>query len=231
MWLESLSHKPRVICLTETWLHDTSLPVVILGYKMYNFPRTTGIGGGFLVKSNIVCLVLTLTHDAFASFEYAALSFTINGRAIMLFGIYRPPPTSIIDFVVELSFLLINPNNTTVKDNLIIAGDFNIDLLSNKCQYFTNLLLSYAAYPTIFYPIHITENSKSLIDNFFNCNYLWQSGVLDCNLSDHEIIFFSIYIHVAETRLYDHISKFFSCKLFCKYIHLYSLIFLLTYLE
>ena len=60
------------------------------------------MGGGicFLVKSNIVCSVLTLTHDTFASFEYAALSFTINGRAIMFVVLYRPPSTSIIDFVV-----------------------------------------------------------------------------------------------------------------------------------
>ena len=70
VWLKSLSHKPSVICLTETWLHDTYLPVVIPGNKTYNFPRTTGMGGGicFLVKSNIVFLVLTLNHDAFVSF-------------------------------------------------------------------------------------------------------------------------------------------------------------------
>ena len=43
VWLESLSHKLSVTSLTETWLHDTSLPVVIPGYKTYNFPRTTGI--------------------------------------------------------------------------------------------------------------------------------------------------------------------------------------------
>ena len=92
-WLESLSHKPSIIYLTETWLHDTSLPVIIPGYKTYSFQPTTGMGGVicFLVKSNIVCSVLTLTHDAFVSFEYAALSFTINGRAMVLFGIYRPP--------------------------------------------------------------------------------------------------------------------------------------------
>ena len=90
----------------------------------------------------------------------------------MLFEIYRPPSTSIIVFVVELSSLLTNLNNTTVTDNLIIAGDFNIDLLSNKCPDFTNFLLSYAAYLTIFYPNRITKNSKSLIDNFVvNCNY------------------------------------------------------------
>ena len=69
----------------------------------------------------------------------------------MLLGIYRPPSTSIIDFVVELSSLLTNRNKTTVANNLIIAGDFNIDSLSNKCPDFTNLLLSYIAYPTIFF--------------------------------------------------------------------------------
>ena len=129
VWLELLFHKPRVICLTETWLHDTSLPVVITGYKMYNFPHTTSTVGGicFLVKSNIACSDLTLTHDTFVSFEYAALSFTINRRATMLFEIYRLPSTSIIDFVDELSSLLTNLNNTTVTDNLIIAGDINID--------------------------------------------------------------------------------------------------------
>ena len=36
VWLESLSQKPSVIFLTETWLHITSLSVVIPGYKTYN---------------------------------------------------------------------------------------------------------------------------------------------------------------------------------------------------
>ena len=79
----------------------------------------------------------------------------------MVFGIYRPPSTFIIDFVVDLSSVLTNLNNTTVTDNPIIAGDFNIDLLSNKCPDFTNLLLSYATYATyltIFYPTRITKN-------------------------------------------------------------------------
>ena len=121
--LESLSHKQSVICLTETWLHYTSLPVVIPGHKTYNFSRTTGKGGDmFPCQSNIVCSVLKLTYVAFVSFQYAALSFTINERAQMHFGIYRPPSTFIIDFVVELSFLLTNLCNTTATDNLIIAG-------------------------------------------------------------------------------------------------------------
>ena len=58
-------------------------------------------------------------------------------------------------------------------------------------------MLSHTAYPTIFYPTRITKNSKSLIDNFFvNCNYLWQSRVLGCNLSDHEMIFFLVLIYL-----------------------------------
>ncbi len=65
---ESLSHKPSAICLTKTWLHDTSLPVIIIGYKTYNFPLTTGMGGCILDKSNIVCSVLILIHDVFVSF-------------------------------------------------------------------------------------------------------------------------------------------------------------------
>ena len=70
VWLESLFHKPSVIYLTETWLYDTSLSVIIPGYKTFNLTRTTGMGGGicFLVKSNIGCPVLTLTHEAFVSF-------------------------------------------------------------------------------------------------------------------------------------------------------------------
>ena len=80
VWLESLSHELGVICLTETLLHDTSLPIVIPGYKTYNFPLTRCIGGGicFFVKSDTVCSVLTLIHDVFVSFEYAALIALIS---------------------------------------------------------------------------------------------------------------------------------------------------------
>ena len=137
----------------------------------------------------------------------------------MLFGINRPPSTSILDFIVELSSLLTNLNNTTVIDNLIIAGDFNIDLLSNICPDFTTCC--YLMYCLSFYFLSYSYYHKFKIINitfFVNCIYLWQNKVLDCNLSDHEMIFLSIDIPVPETQSYNHNGKLFSYKLFCKYI-------------
>ena len=65
-------------------------------------------------------------------------------------------------------------------------------------------------YPTIFHATHITRTSRSLIDNFFTySNQSWESGVLNCDLSDHETIFLCInrpIIHLQPSScMYKHV--------------------------
>ena len=66
---------------------------------------------------------------------------------------------------------------------------------------FLNLLLSHNLYPTIFFPTRQTQNSATLIDNVFtNTTAVWNIGVLNCNLSDHYMIFICTNMGKVETN-------------------------------
>ncbi len=220
-WLASLPCVPNVICLTETWFRTTSPPAVLPNYSVHSVPRATGEGGGIciFVQNDVNFSVLNLQHNAFITFEYAAITISTVGRPTMLIAIYRPPSTSIKDFLTELASLLCCLDKYSKDFDLCLVGDFNINLLANNCPDFTNLLLSYSLYPTIFHPTHIRGNSKSLIDNFFtNCCQSWHSGVLNCDLSDHEMIFLSIDKRVMQSNPSNSVRKFLSTKKLVKFV-------------
>ena len=79
--------------------------------------------------------------------------------------------------------------NKFPKHELFLTGDFHINLFSSNSKNFSNLLLSRNLYPTIFFPTKQTQNFATLIDNVFTIiTAVWNSGILDCNLSDYYMI-------------------------------------------
>ena len=76
-----------------------------------------------------------------------------------------------------------------------MCGDFNIDLLNKDCNNSTSLLntmYSLSLLPIISKPTRNTDNSVTLIDNFFinePCNF--KSSILISDISDHLPIFFN----------------------------------------
>ena len=117
-----------------------------------------------------------------------------------------PPPydnnneQNVTIFVTELE-----PIIATLNDNnheLLIAGDFNINLLHiNTCNkehfgQFLDMLLSYSLFPKITFPTRLGENSCSLIDNIF-CSLSHRSvaslaGIMCTRISDHFPCFVSL---------------------------------------
>ena len=77
----------------------------------------------------------------------------------------------------------------------MLCGDFNIDLLNKDCNnstLFLNTMYSLSLLQIISKPTRITDNSATLIDNFFinePCNF--ESGILISDISDHFQIFFN----------------------------------------
>ena len=75
----------------------------------------------------------------------------------------------------------------------MMCGDFNIDLLNKECNNstsFLNTMYSLSLLPIISKPTRITDNSASVIDNFFinePCNF--ESGIIIYDISDHFPIF------------------------------------------
>ncbi len=119
-------------------------------------------------------------------------------KPIVISNIYRPSKDTrehYHEFITELTPIL-NKLETN-KNQTIITGDFNIDLLKINdkhifSQYF-DLLNSYSFYPKITLPTRLSNKHGTLIDNFF-CKLTEATidtiaGILIRKFSDHQPYF------------------------------------------
>ena len=85
-------------------------------------------------------------------------------------------------FIDSIQNILSTINQSKIYD-LMLYGDFNIDLLNKDCNnstLFLNTMYSLSFLPNISRPTRITDNSATLIDNLFinePCNF--ESGILN----------------------------------------------------
>ena len=112
-----------------------------------------------------------------------------TGKSRTIGVIYRPPGNDLNLFNSALETLL--SKLTRSKDEIFLAGDYNIDLLKINShaptRTFFNLLVSYRLVPTILRPTRITQDSATLIDNIFTnvpTDHL-DSAIITEDLSDH----------------------------------------------
>ena len=93
----------------------------------------------------------------------------LKSKDVIIGSIYRPPDTSIPDFLEDLDKILQYLSNS--KKKVILMGDFNIDIIRHNehqsTAMFLNMLASYRYAPTILRPTCITEFTATLIDNIF----------------------------------------------------------------
>jgi hypothetical protein len=112
------------------------------------------------------------------------MEFDINSRKLILGGIYRPPDSNNQHwFLLEQS---IDQAFSERSDNILIAGDFNINFLNSYSNKLSNLIASYNVEQLITTPTHFTESSCSLLDLMFvkNTNHILTSFVADTFIPD-----------------------------------------------
>src|SRR6218665_4089966 len=95
-----------------------------------------------------------------------------KGRHLIFGVIYRPAGQPLEQFNQEMAILV--PMLAKRKSRVILAGDFNVDLLkldaNEQTHDFLNILSSSYLAPAINAPTRVTERTATLIDNFFT-NY------------------------------------------------------------
>ena len=127
------------------------------------------------------------------------------GKEFVVGNIYRSPndnnnEQNVTTFVTELEPIIAALNDG--NHELLIAGDFNINLLHiNNCNkdHFDNflyMLLGHSLFPKITFPTRLGENICSLIDNIF-CSLSHNSvaslaGIICTRISDHFPCFLSL---------------------------------------
>ena len=200
----------HVMCIQESWLYencDLSL-YQIEGHTCISQGKRCSSHGGLMtyVNSQYNTSVIDVKND---SPIWESLFVTVNdmdiGKEFVVGNTYRPPydnnnEQNVTTFVTELEPIIATLNDG--NHELLIAGDFNINLLHiNNCNKdhfgnFLDMLLGHSLFPKITFPTRLGENSCSLIDNIF-CSLSHNSvaslaGIICTRISDHFPCFLSL---------------------------------------
>ena len=82
----------------------------------------------------------------------------------VLFGLFYRPPNSNAAYLASIEDSISLALDTQIN-NIIVTGDFNLDMLNNNTsRKVSELCEQFSLYQTITEPTHFTENSSSLID-------------------------------------------------------------------
>ncbi|MCG8113299.1 MAG: endonuclease/exonuclease/phosphatase family protein, partial [Candidatus Thiodiazotropha taylori] len=160
-----------VICLTETWLDQrtTDDDLYLEEFKLFRRDRPGDNHGGICVYVRKNMYSKRRADLELHNIECVWVEVAVHNKKQLIGTFYRPPNSinavlSTIEDSIGLAF-------DTNIDNILITGDFNLDILkqsSNRkitdlCQYFNLEQL-------ITEPTHFTETSSSIIDIFLTAN-------------------------------------------------------------
>ena len=196
----------NAICLQETWLSnnsDNSL-LHLEGFHMIPNGKRISSHGGLVIylkntfKFNIIDLQV---NSNIWEGQFIEIIFPSQFENNLILGnIYRPPRDlneNYEQFINEFIPVLNNLGN--YNKEVIIAGDFNIDLLKIREKpifgdYFNNITAQ-SFFPKITPPTRFSNRSCTLIDNFLykiSCRLSKSvAGILISNISDHLPYFIS----------------------------------------
>ena len=192
----NLNHSFDIIGISETKLsHNPVLNLNLSGYSFVHTPSDSNAGGvGLYISNSVVYKPRNdLSEMLFSSKSLESIFIEIfhkHRKNILVGCIYKHPHMD----VGEFNSLYISPFLSKVSlenKNLILLGDFNINLLQSDSDSnftdFLDLLSSFLITPSITLPTRITDRSSTLIDNIFVSlkSSSSISGNLTTSLSDH----------------------------------------------
>ncbi|CAH2210661.1 jg17509, partial [Pararge aegeria aegeria] len=161
-----------IIAINETWIREgeEGLAPVVPGYRLLHKPRPANVRGGrgggvgFYIKKTIKIKILD--HPNLQPVEQMWLTTKINGKRITIGSAYRPPWQDVNLFLEALTQSVTNFSDC---DNIVLLGDFNINLLNpydNKSKLFNDFIQCVNLAQLVTDPTHYTDHSKTLIDLF-----------------------------------------------------------------
>ena len=196
----------HIITLNETWITPLSEDNFnIQNFKAYHIYRTNAKCGGvsIYVRDNIPSKKLDEVSIISNHIEACAVNVELGNQDISVLSVYRPPNSRKQDFINHIDHML---NGCLKNKNLIIAGDFNIDLLQLNSNHDSselfNTMIGNKLFPCInraTRPNPDMLQNSSLIDQIWtNLKFPVSSGILLADISDHLPIFSSFSVNPTE---------------------------------
>ena len=182
------SNKPNIITITETHLNDscsqgyskTELRDLLPGYKFFFKNRKNKRGGGvgiFIADELAGTAEVTMENcffeeEVFESMQICIPSFPLkpNKKNLIVLTVYRQPGQENLNRFFEILETWLSKYDRN-NNEIIITGDFNLDLLKyhihNRTSQYLDLMSSHGLLPAITKPTRIKHQSATLIDHIF----------------------------------------------------------------
>lgn len=183
----------KCLCITEHWKKEEHLKKLsIHNFRLTSsFCREQGYGGAAIYLDKNVNFTRKSKINKLSVegvFECACVECKFQGESLIIMTIYRPPKGNVREFLKKVESALDQIVNGK-KTNIVIAGDFNIELIENNDfrKQLLSVMGSFDLYQTIFENTRITSTSRSCIDNIFTniSKSRVSSLVLNTVISDH----------------------------------------------
>ena len=193
LMLSSFHNFPDILTQCETWLSLETVDFISYpGYNSYHTIRTCRRGGGVSVHINNKFSSFKINHLSYCHdcIESCVVKINLdNHSSLFIVSIYRPPSSSINDFLLHLLDIL--NSNYIESSKVVLLGDLNINLLArnNLNDHLVYELQSLNFIPLITKPTRFDSNSRfqpTLLDHIWiNFAASFVSGILLADISDH----------------------------------------------
>ena len=196
MFDHTLESRFDIIALSEVWNVSNTDIFSLRGYSLEVKCRESGLRGGGVgayIRSSLKYNVLNHTI-LFA--ESLWMDITIGKRKVIIGIIYRKPNTDLSQF--QNSLLSVLDDLSVDKSNILLLGDFNVNLLPTsidaKSNEFLTSLETIGLDQIVTSPTRITKDSSSLIDHIYTniSNFKMHSGLIETDISDHFPVFVAL---------------------------------------
>ena len=193
--------------------------VNIPGYNIFRRDRKGKQGGGVAayVKSSVPCV----RRNDYEKDNIEALWIELplrNIKNVLLCVLYRPPDSK-TEWSNMFLEMMTNPCNTSL--DIIVVGDFNLNLLNGENKKWLHDVESLGLTQVVKLPTRTTECTSTLIDHVYTTNgrRIVNLTVSDITISDHSPILFTwkhaslkIKTNAHKSIEYRNIDKIDICK-------------------
>lgn len=206
------------IFVSETWLNRDVLSnsVGISGFKLFRHDRGCRRGGGVAIFVRDCFKSKIIKRSRNHTMEFLAVEVSCAAEKLILIAAYRPP--GVFDPASEIEIGNFLNDLSKRYPNLVIGGDFNVDLLHQNSSADSFLHFFQTCHLTNInnnIPTYYSCDNPSLLDYFFSSdvgNVLFHNQLTSPSTFDHDFIFLSYNIsltslsNVIRFRSYDKVD-------------------------
>ena len=195
-------------CFTETRLNSDLIQMYNIEHCRGNFNCRIRKGGGVAIytKKEYTVIVMDELSLSQSFIESLFVKTKISSFNIVVGCIHRPPGEVFDQFMVSISDVLMKLKKYN-NHNIVIGGDFNINLINNescfKKQLYLETMFANGYMPLILRSTRVSHQSATLIDHIWcnNIDKIGQNGIIQTHVSDHFPVFSTL--KLSQEKYYD----------------------------